>query len=301
MTEFLYTRTKKKKGVFPLRGKLLYRRHILRFVIMVLIVAIILLFAPIRVTAAGESPAFRVAIDSGHGGDDPGALDVSGAIYESNINQQVTDELTTLFQRDGRVEVVLTHEAGENPDINARAAKASEVSADLFLSLHLNSGGDNHDVRGFQIFPHNPGDELHAQSLRAGRMISGRMREVGGVPYDHDGIYYLAFHSGEEKEFFAAAEHPEGLPFNGPTFGVVQYAGTPALLIELWFITNLYDMARFNNHDGVRNMAWAVYQGTMDYLLGESTLEGNIPLPSKQSHSQQLQSPAIQGIEWRLR
>lgn len=228
--------------------------------------------AETQVNAANEAeePQFCVVIDSGHGGEDPGALDVTGTIFEADVNRAITDEFIQLLMADGRARVVETHQPGENPGINERAAIGWENNADLFLSLHLNSGGDNHDVRGFMLFPPNPWSPYHGQSTVAARMISEQMTGIGAIPYEYDGLYYLCFYAGENMAFFPSAEYQNGeLPVYGPTFGVVEYANTPALLIEQWFITNAQDMEQFNNPAGIQAMAGALYRGTMNYLAGE--------------------------------
>ena len=79
---------------------------------------------------------YKICIDPGHGGTDPGA--VNGAAYEKDIVLDVALKLKKLLLNSG-FDVVLTRETDvfDTPVKKAQIANAS--AADLFLSIHCNS------------------------------------------------------------------------------------------------------------------------------------------------------------------
>ena len=79
---------------------------------------------------------YKICIDPGHGGTDPGA--VNGAAYEKDIVLDVALKLKKLLLNSG-FDVVLTRETDvfDTPVQKAKIANAS--AADLFLSIHCNS------------------------------------------------------------------------------------------------------------------------------------------------------------------
>ena len=79
----------------------------------------------------------RVAVDPGHGGEDPGERGPSGEA-ECDITFHLGTALAALLEAEG-AEVMLTRGPHDGPGESDRARLANEARADLFLSLHLNA------------------------------------------------------------------------------------------------------------------------------------------------------------------
>lgn len=108
-----------------------------------------------RPAAAGATTplgGLTVVLDPGHGGADPGvrAGDRSEAAVVLAIARQVADRLTTAGAR-----VVLTRELDEALDADARAVRANQSRADVFLSLHLNRSPRT-AATGVEVYTHLP-------------------------------------------------------------------------------------------------------------------------------------------------
>jgi N-acetylmuramoyl-L-alanine amidase len=90
-----------------------------------------------------------VVIDPGHGGHDPGALGAMG--YEKDVNLAAALALKARLERSPRYRVVLTREDDTYVPLEQRVRVAQRAGADLFISLHSDSGGDP-KLRGASVY-----------------------------------------------------------------------------------------------------------------------------------------------------
>jgi len=90
-----------------------------------------------------------IVIDPGHGGHDPGALGAQG--FEKDVNLAAALALKARLERSPRYKVVLTREDDTYVPLDERVRVAQRAGADLFISLHSDSGGDP-SVRGASVY-----------------------------------------------------------------------------------------------------------------------------------------------------
>jgi N-acetylmuramoyl-L-alanine amidase len=93
--------------------------------------------------------AYRIVIDPGHGGKDPGTHSRSG-LQEKTATLQVAMELARLLKEDGFA-VAMTRQTDVFIDLDERVAIANRFGADLFVSIHGDSCPDPF-TRGFTIY-----------------------------------------------------------------------------------------------------------------------------------------------------
>ena len=91
-----------------------------------------------------------IAIDAGHGGEDPGAIGVGGT-YEKHVTLVAARELRARLEATGRYRVVLTRDRDVFLRLRDRVLRARKAGADLFISLHADSIGSP-DVRGLSVY-----------------------------------------------------------------------------------------------------------------------------------------------------
>lgn len=99
-----------------------------------------------------QLPAKRkkvIVIDAGHGGKDPGARGNSS--WEKDINLNAAKALRDRLEKTGRYKVIMTRDTDSFVDLPARVRIARGADADLFISLHSDSGGDG-SARGASIY-----------------------------------------------------------------------------------------------------------------------------------------------------
>jgi N-acetylmuramoyl-L-alanine amidase len=109
---------------------------------------------PARPGAASDQAATLplrkvVVIDAGHGGHDPGARGALG--FEKDVNLAAAQDLQARLERTGRYKVVMTRDADVYIPLADRVRIAQRAGADLFISLHSDSGPDR-DIRGASVY-----------------------------------------------------------------------------------------------------------------------------------------------------
>lgn len=93
-------------------------------------------------TARTQAPAatrwFTIALDPGHGGEDPGAIGPAGT-YEKDVVLAIARQARDLLREHPGIRVFMTRDADFFVPLSVRVAKARAVSADLFVSIHADA------------------------------------------------------------------------------------------------------------------------------------------------------------------
>ena len=106
----------------------------------------------------------RVVIDPGHGGDSFGTRTPSG-LSEKELALDIARRARRFLERRG-LEVVLTRDGDADLPLAARARRANDEGADLFVSIHLN-WIENRSVRGVETYYLGPTDDPFLTQLAA--------------------------------------------------------------------------------------------------------------------------------------
>jgi N-acetylmuramoyl-L-alanine amidase len=177
---------------------------------------------------------WRVVIDPGHGGPDPGAVGIDG-LRETDVVLDVSLQVAQLLQARG-VQVLLTRTSEVDVDLPPRVALANSSGADLFVSLHANAlSMDRPDVNGIETFYFEGG-----RSLSLARLIQEQLMEVS-----------------------------PGTPDRGARpgrFFVIRRTVMPSALAEMGFVTGGIDAPRLADPNHRRRLAQAVANGILSYL-----------------------------------
>ena len=122
-----------------------------------------------------------VAIDPGHGGEDPGAISRSGT-HEKHITLSIAKKLKAKIDKEPNMRAALTRDGDYFISLPMRLIKARQLNADLFVSVHADAF----------IKPHARGSSVFALSERgatsaAARWLAKKENEadlIGGVNLD---------------------------------------------------------------------------------------------------------------------
>ncbi len=118
-----------------------------------------------------------MVIDAGHGGEDNGAIAKNGTA-EKNMVLKIANKMTQMGEA-YNIEVVPTRKGDEYPSLDARAQKANEVHADLFVSIHINSSDENTVKHApYEVIADGRGTQYTASSVLASAII-GRLNADG--------------------------------------------------------------------------------------------------------------------------
>lgn len=111
-------------------------------------------------------PARVIVLDPGHGGDDFGAR--AFGLREADLTLDIAKRVRTLIaSRLPDARVVLTRESDDFISLEQRAAMANAVSADLFLSIHLNAADEPVEHGGVTTFVLDTSNDRQALRLAA--------------------------------------------------------------------------------------------------------------------------------------
>lgn len=96
------------------------------------------------------SRRITIAIDPGHGGEDPGAIGANGS-REKDITLKVAKKLKARIDEDPNMRGVLTRDGDYFIPLHGRVMKARKLQADLFISIHADAF-TNPAARGSSVF-----------------------------------------------------------------------------------------------------------------------------------------------------
>lgn len=208
-------------------------------------------------------PPYVIAIDAGHGGIDRGA---EGYVVEYEMTEGTTDELVALLEADPNYTPVRTRQNGEGMSVRGRAEAAAAAGAAILLSIHGNSDETGTAV-GFECYPQTPGLPYHSYSLKLAHSIADRIAETGQTLRGEAGVRYTYYEGSEEEGYGKIlVEESDTSVYDLPTFGVLEYAACPAVLVEQCFLTHAGDAADWASPSGWRLAAECYYKAICDFF-----------------------------------
>lgn len=210
--------------------------------------------------AVGEPP-YRVAIDAGHGGSDPGAR---GVINEKDLTAATAKELWSWLAQDPNYIPLKTRETAEETATPIqRAANASAQAPQLFLSIHGNSAPEGTTASGFECYPTVPGRAWHTESLYFAKLLANGMQSIGATLRGYGGVRYIYYLENDQKQLVEIT-HEEVRAER--SFTVLEDIDCPSVLVEQCFVTNAEDVERFGSEQGCKDVARIYYEAICSYF-----------------------------------
>ncbi|PWG62877.1 N-acetylmuramoyl-L-alanine amidase [Sediminicurvatus halobius] len=232
--------------------------------------------APVK-TAADSRDAFVVAIDAGHGGEDPGAIGAAGTL-EKTVVLSVARRLAALVDRQPGIRAVLIRDGDYYIGLRERTVKAHEANADLFLSLHADAFHQR-TVRGSSVFVLSE----NGASSEMARMLArseNRADRIGGVSLEDkdDQLASVLLDLSRAATIEASTGLAEALlgqlagvgdvhggRVEKAGFAVLKSLDIPSVLVELAFISNPEEERRLRSDAYQERLAQALFEGLRDY------------------------------------
>ena len=214
-------------------------------------------------------PPYRVAIDAGHGGSDPGAR---GVVEEKQVTAATAAALLQWLKEDSNYIPLQTRESFDETATPAqRAATASAQSPQLLLSIHGNSAANGSTAAGFECYPAVPGRTWHQESFYFAKLLAGGMQSIGARLRGRGGVRYIYYLENDQKQLVEntyTQVRPER------SFTLLEDVDCPAVLAEQCFVTNAEDVERFGSEESCKTVARIYYEAICAYF-------GTEPLPVK--------------------
>lgn len=174
---------------------------------------------------------YKIVIDAGHGGKDPGASG-KGTHNEKQFNLAVALKVQKLLLLEPKLQVIMTREGDTYPTLTDRSSLANNINADLFISIHGNSTTNN-TTNGTETYFRNEFSKtfaylLHKNLVQATKLVDRGIR-------------------------------------NG-NFHVIRETKMPAVLIEAGYLSNASEEAQLFNEQFQQRVAASIVLSIKQYF-----------------------------------
>lgn len=171
-----------------------------------------------------------VVIDAGHGDQDPGAIGVTGK-KEKDFNLAMALKVEALLKKESNIDVVLTRSDDTFLALSERVKIAEKLKADIFISIHANSGSAA--ANGVETYYTRSNSKALATVMHKYLLQSSGLKDRGVK---------------------AASLH------------VTRETTMPAVLLEAGFLSNKSDEAALFTESFQNNVAKGIVAGIKEYL-----------------------------------
>ncbi len=225
-----------------------------------------------------DSGKMMIAIDPGHGGEDPGAIGQQQT-YEKNITLAVGLKLRSALENRPNIRTIMTRDGDYFVPLQQRVQKARRAKADLFISIHADAF-TKPSVKGSSIFILSE----HGASSAAARFLAQKENEadlIGGLrPSSLQDVTIARLlldmsHTATINDSLKLAqavlkEMGEINTLHSPRveqagFAVLKAPDIPSILIETAFISNPEEEQKLRDERHQHKIALAITEGVQAY------------------------------------
>ena len=205
----------------------------------------ILTDVPVVVETAKKTDQYTIVVDCGHGGIDPGKVGINGS-YEKDINLAIGLFLKEALEKK-KCQVIMTRESDcglyqetdtnkKTSDLRNRVALMNQENIDLIISIHQNSfSGES--TRGAQVF--------YLKGSEEGEKLAKILQE----------------------QLISAVDVKNHRQAKGNSdYYLLKNTTKTAVIVECGFLSNREEAEKLCEESYQRQVAWAIAQGTMQYL-----------------------------------
>lgn len=193
--------------------------------------------------SGNSKECFIVAIDPGHGGNDPGKT--VGDVYEKDINLKIAIKLKDELEKKG-VKVIITRDSDVGlynetdtnkkiADMKNRCKLINESNADILVSIHQNSYSSQ-NVKGAQVFFY--------ENSKEGEKLAEILQSAIKTKVDNENT----------------RQHK-----SNDSYYILLNVEMPAVIVECGFLTNPSECKKLLDENYQQEMAQAVAEGIIQY------------------------------------
>lgn len=225
-----------------------------------------------------------IAIDAGHGGEDPGARGASGS-REKDITLAIAKKLKAKIDEEPSMRGVLTRDDDYFIPLHGRVVKARKLQADLFVSIHADAF-TNPAARGSSVFAlsekgatsasarylakkENESDLIGGVSLNVKDPVLARtLLDLSQTATINDSLKLgkaVLGHIGEINKLHKNHVEQAG-------FAVLKSPDIPSILVETAFISNPEEERKLNDDDYQDKLVMSILSGIKKYFASNPAL-----------------------------
>lgn len=240
--------------------------------------------APVPAQPTTARRLYIIAIDPGHGGEDPGAIGPAGT-KEKTVVLAIGKLLRDLINLQPNMRAFMTRDADYFVPLAQRVEKARKVKADLFISIHADAF-TKPSAKGASVFALSEkgatsttarllADKENLSDLIGGVDVSNRDRQTANILLSmstaaqiRDSLKLGKMVINEFKGF--AHMHSNQVEQAG--FAVLKSPDIPSVLVETAFISNPEEEKKLRTADYQKKLAQALLRSIKTYLAQATTL-----------------------------
>ena len=237
-----------------------------------------------RATAASGSTErlIIIALDPGHGGEDPGAIGPGGTREKDvvlRLAQMLRERINTGSVKGNPMRAYLTRDADFFVPLGVRVQKARRVQADLFVSLHadafftpdpqgasvfaLSQGGASSSAARWMAAKENKADLIGGLNVKAkDATVQRALLDMSTTAQINDSLKLGGNLLGEIKR---VGKLHKGT-VEQAAFAVLKAPDIPSVLVEAAFISNPSEEAKLNSDDFLNQLSDALMRGISSYF-----------------------------------
>ena len=228
-----------------------------------------------------------VALDPGHGGEDPGAIGPGGT-REKDVVLQIAHRLRDRINQQPNMRAYLTRDADFFVPLHVRVQKAQSVQADLFISLHadafftdvpqgasvfaLSEKGASSSAARWLANKENSADLVGGINVKAkDAQVQRALFDMSTTAQINDSMKLGSAMLGEMGNV-GKLHKPR---VEQASFAVLKAPDIPSVLVETAFISNPMEEARLRSEDYQIQLADALMRGISRYFARNPPLARN--------------------------
>lgn len=259
-----------------------------------------------------KSKKWVIAVDAGHGGEDPGAKGKRGT-REKVVVLAIAKKLATLINKQSNMKAYLVRTGDYYIGLRKRMEKARKAKADLFVSIHADAFKDQR-ARGSSVYVlSNRGASSEAARWLAHSENAADL--VGGISLDDKDdvlasvLLDLSQNATEDASARVASEVLKNLKGLGHMhkkqvqragFMVLKSPDIPSILVETAFISNRKEEAKLRQPSHQLKVAKAILYGVKSYFSSQRLPSGPV-IRSAQSRYKIKKGDTLSAIAKRYR
>ncbi|MFL6599725.1 MAG: N-acetylmuramoyl-L-alanine amidase [Steroidobacteraceae bacterium] len=219
-----------------------------------------------------------IAVDAGHGGQDPGATGPRGT-HEKDVVLPIARLLAERINGEPGMRAVLTRNRDEFLVLRDRIRRARVAKADMFISVHADSIA-NHDVTGASVYILSErgatnesarwlAERENAADLMGGVTLDDKDNTLASVLLDLSQSANISASKTAAQRVLAALDNVGQVrkpQVQQAGFVVLKSPDIPSMLVETAYISNATEERRLKNPRQQANLAAAIFAGVRNYF-----------------------------------
>ena len=234
---------------------------------------------------------FTVVLDPGHGGYDPGAC--ANGLRESDLTLRIAQYCREELSRYAKTQVYMTRESDVFVGLEERSQYAKSVSADLFVSLHINSSSAS-SAKGAEIWIPSPGSWYPAFNGVGEDLAQLMLDKFAALGLVDRGTQWDNYEVNGVKKYYPDGSWADSLS----VIRNCRASGIMAVLVEHGFISNPSDASYLSSDYNLRQLGLADAESIVSYygLKLPQPLYGFSDVYGDTAHSSEIGWLAASGV-----